>query len=223
MKYYPVNLDIRRQTCLVVGGGAVGTRKVKTLLDCGAAVTVVSPEVTNPLSALAEENRISLKQRPYQASDLDGVFLVIGATDNMDLNRTIHDDARKRGKLCNIADQPDLCNFTLPSIIERGDLIIAISTSGKSPAFARRLRKQLSAQFGPEYAEFLKLMGAVRKILLDRTRDPEAHRRVFESLIDQGLLKCIQDGDRARIDNMLISVLGPGNGYDWVNEHGYDI
>jgi precorrin-2 dehydrogenase/sirohydrochlorin ferrochelatase len=223
MKYYPVNLDIRSQTCLVVGGGAVGTRKVKTLLDCGAAVTVVSPEVTNPLSALAEENRISLKQRPYQVSDLDGVFLVIGATDNMDLNRRIHNDARMRGKLCNIADQPDLCNFILPSIIEQGDLIIAISTSGKSPAFARRLRKQLSAQFGPEYAEFLKLMGAVRKILLERTRDPESHRRVFESLIDQGLLKCIQDGDRARIDNLLISELGPGNGYDWVIEHGYDI
>ena len=98
MKYYPVNLDIRHQSCLVVGGGAVGTRKVGTLLDCGAAVTVVSPEVTNSISVLAAENRISLKQRPYQASDLEGVFLVIGATDNRDLNRTIHDDARKAGK-----------------------------------------------------------------------------------------------------------------------------
>jgi precorrin-2 dehydrogenase/sirohydrochlorin ferrochelatase len=208
---------------MVVGGGAVGSRKVKTLLDCGAAVTVVSPEVTNPISVLAEENRISLKQRPYQASDLDGVFLVIGATDNKDLNRSIHDDARKQGKLCNIVDQPDLCNFILPSIIERGDLIIAISTSGKSPAFARRLRKQLEAQFGPEYAEFLKLMGAVRKILLERTRDPETHRQVFESLIDQGLLECVRGGDKAQIDNILISVLGPGHGYDRVCECGNDI
>ncbi|MCX5882761.1 MAG: bifunctional precorrin-2 dehydrogenase/sirohydrochlorin ferrochelatase [Deltaproteobacteria bacterium] len=223
MKYYPVNLDVRHHSCLVVGGGAVGTRKVRTLLDCGAVVTVVSPEVTNQIFDLAQENRISLKQRPYQASDLDGVFLVIGATDNKDLNRAIHDDARKQGKLCNIADQPDLCNFILPSIIERGDLIIAISTSGKSPAFARRLRKQLEAQFGPEYAEFLKLMGAMRKILLERTRDPEAHRQVFVSLIDQGLLECIRDGDRARIDTMLISVLGPGYGYDWVSERGDDI
>ena len=223
MKYYPVNLDVRHQSCLVVGGGAVGTRKVRTLLDCGAVVTVVSPEVTNQIFDLAQENRISLKQRSYQASDLDGVFLVIGATDNKDLNRAIHNDARKQGKLCNIADQPDLCNFILPSIIERGDLIIAISTSGKSPAFARRLRKQLEAQFGPEYAEFLKLMGAMRKILLERTRDPEAHRQVFVSLIDQGLLECIRDGDRARIDTMLISVLGPGYGYDWVSERGDDI
>ncbi len=223
MKYYPVNLDIRHQSCLVVGGGAVGTRKVKTLLDCGAAVTVVSPEVTSPLSVLAAENRISLKLRPYRASDLDGVFLVIGATDSRDLNRAIHDDARKQGKLCNIADQPDLCNFILPSVIERGDLIIALSTSGKSPALARRLRKQIEAQFGPEYAGFLKLMGAVRKILLKQTHDPAAHRLVFESLIDQGLLDGVRDGDKAQIDNMLISVLGPGHGYDWVCKHGDDI
>lgn len=218
MKYYPVNLDIRRQSCLVVGGGAVGTRKVRTLLDCGAVVTVVSPEVTNPIAVLAGENRISLRLRPYLASDLDGVFLVIGATDNKDLNRAIHQDACMKGKLCNIADQPDLCNFILPSVIDRGDLIIAISTSGKSPAFARRLREQLEAQFGPEYAGFLKLMGAVRKILLKQVRDPETHRRVFESLIDQGLLKCVRDSDKAQIDNILISVLGPGHGYDWVCE-----
>ena len=223
MKYYPVNLDIRHQSCLVVGGGAVGTRKVKTLLDCGAAVTVVSPEVTSPLSVLAAENRISLKLRPYRASDLDGVFLVIGATDSKVLNCAIHDDARRLGKLCNIADQPDLCNFTLPSVIERGDLIIAISTSGKSPALAGRLRKQIEAQFGPEYAGFLKLMGAVRKILLKQTHDPAAHRLVFESLIDQGLLDGVRDGDKAQIDNMLISVLGPGHGYDWVCKHGDDI
>jgi len=223
MKYYPVNLDIRHQSCLVVGGGAVGTRKVKTLLDCGAAVTVVSPDVSNLLSGLAEQNLISLKQRPYRASDLKGVFLVIGATDNKVLNREIHNDARRQGKLCNIADRPELCNFILPSIVERGDLIIAISTSGKSPAVARRLRKQIEAQFGPEYAEFLKLMGSVRKILLEQTRDPEAHRRIFESLIDQGLLECIRDGNKTRIDNMLISVLGQGYGYDWVCERGNGI
>lgn len=223
MKYYPVNLDIRHQSCLVVGGGTVGTRKVKTLLGCGAAVTVVSPEVTNSLLALAGENRISLEQRPYRASDLEGVFLVIGATDNMDLNRAIHHDARKQNKLCNIADQPDLCNFILPSVIERGDLIIAISTSGKSPAFAKKLRKQLEAQFGPEYAEFLKLMGAVRKILLERDHDPEAHRRIFENLVDQGLLESILDGSTAHIDSLLKSLLGPECGYDWVCEQGHDL
>lgn len=201
---------------MVVGGGAVGTRKVRTLLDCGAAVTVVSPEITHPLSVLAAEKHISLKQRSYRASDLEGVFLVIGATDNRDLNRVIHEDAQKLGKLCNIADQPDLCNFILPSVIEQGDLIIAISTSGKSPAFARRLRKQLEAQFGPEYAVFLQLLGSVRKTLLKQTHDPERHRRIFESLIDRGLLQCIRNNDKARIDDMLQPIIGSEHGYDWL-------
>jgi precorrin-2 dehydrogenase/sirohydrochlorin ferrochelatase len=214
MKYYPVYLDIRNQPCLVVGAGAVGTRKVHTLLDCRAAVTVVSPDISYSVAALAKENRITSKQRPYQSSDLEGMFLVIGATDNRELNRTIHDDARKVGKLCNIADQPDLCNFILPSVIDRGDLIIAISTSGKSPAFAKKLRKQLEAQFGPEYAELLKLMGAVRKILLKQTHDPEAHRRIFDNLLDQGLLEYIRNNDKPCIDNMLESILGPGHKLD---------
>jgi precorrin-2 dehydrogenase/sirohydrochlorin ferrochelatase len=214
MRYYPVNLDIQNQSCLVVGGGAVGTRKVRTLLDCGAVVTVVSPEMTHSLSVLADENRISLKHRAYHASDLEGVLLVIGATNNRDINRVIHADARKQGKLCNIVDQPDLCNFILPAVVERGDLVIAISTSGKSPAFARLLRKQLETQFGSEYAVFLKLMGGVRKILLNQMHHPDLHRRVFESLIDQDLLQCIRNNDKARIDAMLKSVLGPEYGYD---------
>jgi len=223
MKYYPVNLDIRHRSCLVVGGGAVGTRKVKMLLACGAEVTVVSPEISPQLAVLAGENRLFLKQRPYRASDLDGVFLVIGATDDKDLNRAIHDDARRLGRLCNIADQPDLCNFILPSVIERGDLILAVSTSGKSPAFSKRLRKQLEAQFGPEYAVFLNLMGCVRRILLERGHEPEAHRRVFESLIDQGLLECIRNGDKAQIDRLLISALGPGHDQDRVSARGNDV
>jgi precorrin-2 dehydrogenase/sirohydrochlorin ferrochelatase len=180
---------------------------------------VVSPQVTLPLSVLAGENRIVLKPRPYRSSDLDGVFLVIGATDNKELNRRIHEDAKMREKLCNIADQPDLCNFILPSVIDRGDLIIAISTSGQSPAFARRLRKQLEDQFGPEYAVFLKFMGAVRRILLAQTRDCEAHRLVFESLINQGLLDFIRDGNQAEIDRLLAAALGPEFRYEDVNAY----
>ena len=214
MKYYPVYLNIRNQNCLVVGAGAVGTRKVQTLLDCGAAVTVISPDISKPIAEMAEQNRIVLRQRPYRSSDLEGIFLVIGAADSRELNRTIHDDARNLGKLCNIADQPERCNFILPSVIERGDLIIAVSTSGKSPALAKKLRKQLEAQFGPEYTELLKLMGAVRKILLERDHDPEAHRRIFENLLDQGLLEHFRNNDTPRIDNMLESILGPGHKLD---------
>jgi precorrin-2 dehydrogenase / sirohydrochlorin ferrochelatase len=209
MRYYPICLDIRGRSCLVIGGGQVGTRKVKTLLDCGARVTVVSPQVTTELGALAEQKRIALLQRPYRSSDQAGVFLIIGATDDMALNRRIHQEAEQAGRLCNIADQPHLCNFVLPSVIQQGDLMLAISTSGKSPAFAKYLRRQLQTQFGPEYGRLLNLMGAVRRRLLREAHAPEAHKPLFERLIAEGLLEMIRLDRRPQINTLLSQVLGP--------------
>ena len=157
---------------LVVGGGAVGTRKVVTLLDCGANVTVISPVVSDQLRDFAISGLIKLWERSYQSGDLDGMFLVIGATDDEGLNRQISSDANHLNTLCNIADRPEVCNFILPAIVERDDLIITISTSGKSPALAKKLRKRLEYQFGKEYGVFLKLMGAARKKLLSQAHQP---------------------------------------------------
>ncbi len=210
MKYYPVNLDIQNRHCLVVGGGSVGTRKVTTLLNCGARVTVVSPEATDRLLEMAARGVIELKKRAFQPSDLNGIFLVIGATDNEALNHEIHSGAERLGLLCNIADRPEACNFILPSIVNRGDLIIAVSTSGQSPAFAKRLRLELEKQFGNEYTDFLKLMGAIRKKLLSAKHAPEAHKHLFEQLIDRGLLGLIRAGEPDAIDALLLDVLGPG-------------
>jgi len=210
MRYYPVCLDIRNRNCLVVGGGSVGTRKVMMLLACGANVTVVSPVATEKLRELFNNDAAELKERPFKISDLDGQFLVIGATDNQDLNRQIHAEAERRGLLCNIADRPEACNFILPSIVNRGDLIIAISTSGKSPAFAKKLRKHLEKEFGNEYAQFLNLMGAIRKKLLGQYREPEAHKHLFEQLIEGDLVQMIKDGDTAGINSLLHEILGEG-------------
>jgi len=210
MRYYPVCLDIRNRNCLVVGGGSVGTRKVMMLLACGANVTVVSPVATEKLRELFNNGAAELKERPFKISDLDGQFLVIGATDNQDLNRQIHAEAERRGLLCNIADRPEACNFILPSIVNRGDLIIAISTSGKSPAFAKKLRKHLEKEFGNEYAQFLNLMGAIRKKLLGQYREPEAHKHLFEQLIEGDLVQMIKDGDTAGINSLLHEILGEG-------------
>ena len=157
MRYYPINLDIKGRRCLVVGGGAVGTRKVHTLLQCGADVTVISPQATNELSVLAEAGDIAMQKREYSSTDLEGIFLVIGATDDETLNRQVSADAQSRNLLCNIADRPAVCNFILPSIVHRGDLVITVSTSGKSPALAKKLRKALERQFGIEYADLLNL------------------------------------------------------------------
>jgi len=210
MKYYPVNLDVSGQRCLVVGGGSVGTRKVKTLLDCRADVTVVSPEVTGALRSLADAGKLRLEEREYQASDLDGMFLVIGTTNDEALNRKIYTDAQQQNKLCNIADSPASCNFILPSIVHRGDLVLAISTSGSSPAFAKKLRKDLEKQFGDEYSVFLQLMRAIRETLLKETHDPEAHKHYFEKLIDGGLLEMVKNKDTEKINALLHEVFGDG-------------
>jgi len=218
MRYYPVCLDIKDRNCLVVGGGQVGTRKVRTLLQCGARVTVVSPEVTAELSHLAQQGKIQIRLRDYLTTDLDAMFLVIGATDDQNQNRCIHQDAEAAQRLCNIADQPELCNFVLPAVITQGDLMIAISTSGRSPAFAKYLRRRLQHQFGPEYGQFLELMGAVRRRLLAAEHAPEAHKPLFEKLIGNNLLELIKADDHSGINTLLEEVLGPGYVYEELME-----
>jgi len=214
MRYYPIFLDIQNRPCLVVGGGAVGRRKVLTLLACGARVTVVTPVADRELLELAAAGTIELRKRTYRSTDLDGMFLVIGATSDEGLNLQIKTDADREGKLCNIADRPEACHFILPAVVERGDLLIAISTSGKSPAFAKRIRKDLETTFGPEYAEFLKLMGAIRLKLLRRKHEPDEHKQLFEQLIDKGLVHMIKDRNRNSIDALLYETFGKGYAYD---------
>ena len=210
MKYYPVHLDINNRNVLVVGGGGVGSRKVRTLLACGARVTVVSLEASRQLLDLATSGEIILEKRSYQSDDLNGMFLVIGATNDEKLNRQISGDADRLNTLCNIADRPEVCNFILPSIVHRDDLVITISTSGKSPALAKKLRKTLEYQFGKEYGVFLKLMGAVRKKLLSQAHQPEAHKHLFEKLIAADLIAKIREGKTAEIDALLFEILGEG-------------
>jgi len=210
MRYYPVYLDMRGRNALVVGGGAVGSRKVETLLRAGARVTLVSPQVTETIRLLADAGRLTWHTRGYQSQDVADMFLVFSATDDPDLNRRIEEDAARQHALCNFATQPDRGQFILPSIIERGDLLVSISTSGKSPAVARRLRQDLETYFGEEYVPFLRLMGAVRERLLAREHAPDDHRKAFGQLIDGGLLALVKAGDRHGINRLLKSVLGDG-------------
>ncbi len=214
MRYYPINLDIQGRRCLVVGGGSVGTRKVVTLLNCGAAVTVISLRANEKLNELAEAGSINLQNRSYRTADLKDVFLVIGATDDETLNQKISRDAVSRNILCNIADRPAACNFILPSIVHRGDLVITISTSGKSPALAKKLRKTLERQFGEEYAVMLQLMGAIREKLLRQAHEPEAHKHLFNQLIDNGLLEMIREDRKDDINGLLENTLGHEFKYD---------
>jgi len=214
MQYYPVFLDIKDRNCLVVGGGDVGTRKVEMLLECGAAVTVVSIDATKKLKRFLKDGRITLVKRAYKPSDLEGSFLVIGATNDEQLNQQLSMDAKKRRLLCNIADRPAACNFILPAIVQQGNLVLAISTSGKSPAFAKKLRKDLEKQFGEAYATFLDLMGAIRSHLLQEKHAPEQHKPFFQKIIQSDIISWIQNGQYEKIDRLLLDVLGPGYAVD---------
>jgi precorrin-2 dehydrogenase/sirohydrochlorin ferrochelatase len=208
MRYYPVHLDLRGRRCLVVGGGGVGQRKAEGLVRCGADVVVVCPEATEELVRMGEDGRIALHRRGVEEDDLEGAFLVFCATADAALNRRLAVAARSRGILVSVADLPEGSDFVLPSVVERGDLVLTVSTSGRSPAFAKTLRKRLERQFGTEYDTFLRLMGAVRNRVLARGHAPEDHRALFHGLIEGGLLEAIREGDAAGVDALLAAALG---------------
>ena len=188
----------------------MGTRKVTTLLGCGAKVTVISPELTETLLHLSETKAIKWISRAYDASDLKDAFLVIAATSDHHFNHQIYLDAQKLKKLCNIVDQPQACDFILPSVINRGDLILTVSTSGKSPAYAKKIKQQLESFFGREHAVFLRMMGAIRKRLLAENSDTESHKILFERLIDANIVELIKNHRISQINEKLTKILGKG-------------
>lgn len=213
MKYYPVGLNIQDRNCLVVGGGRVGVRKAGSLARCRARVKVVSPcfdtKLWHPLISTVE-----LVRREYLPQDLRGMFLVVGATDNRQLNQTIGKQARQAGILFNGADLPELSDFIVPAVVTRGDLTIAVSTSGNSPAFAKKIKHQLEDRFGPEYEQFLSLMGKIRQNFLAREHAPDNHKKIFKQLIDSQLLDHIRKKDQEAIDRLVMDILGNRHGVE---------
>ena len=208
MKYYPVNLDMTNKRCVVVGGGDIAERKVERLLECGAQVTVVSKSLTPVLKARKKTGQMDHIDRDYEDQALDGAFMVIGATDRNDVNERISKDAMARGLLVNIVDDPDRCNFILPSLVQQGDLSIAISTGGKSPALAKKLRKELEKQYGPEYQTLLVIMGVLRKRILARDQRVADNKAVFEDLVHSDILQAIREKDRGRVNTIIHDLTG---------------
>lgn len=208
MRYYPLFLDISRRRCLVVGGGKVAERKIERLLACGARVEVVGKVLTPALVALKEIGRIVHHETDYEGALIRGAFLVIGATDNDAVNGRIAEDARALGILVNIVDEPARCDFVLPSIVEQGDLSIAVSTGGKSPALAKKLRIELDALYGPEYAILLEIMGKLRGKTTAEGR-PSAENRVrFEAVVNSEILDHIRAGRWKEIEALIMERTG---------------
>lgn len=204
MKYYPLFLDIAGKKCVVIGGGEVAARKVARLLECGADVFVVSPELNAELVTMKADNTVFHIESVYSADCLTGAALVIGATDNEKINAAVCADARKLGIPVNIVDDPEKCDFILPSVVERGDLIMAVSTGGKSPALARHLREELEKKYDRKYEIFLKILGGLRR----RMKDADAGKKWFESLMAAGILDLIAAEDWEKVRKMVREITG---------------
>ena len=191
MRYYPVFLKLDGKAALVVGGGGVGKRKIRTLIDSGvASVTVVDAcPPDDALREIVKHDAVDFHCRPFEEGDIDGKFLVMACTSNTEVNERISDLCHRRGVLCNVADQPEQCSFIVPASIRRGDLTLAVSTSGKSPAMAKRIRRELEETFGDEYARLLRLMGEIRPLMLALDMRTADNTAVFRALVNSSLLE----------------------------------
>ncbi|MFQ5329574.1 MAG: bifunctional precorrin-2 dehydrogenase/sirohydrochlorin ferrochelatase [Thermodesulfobacteriota bacterium] len=210
MAYHPIFLDIEGKPSIVIGGGAVAERKISSLLDGGAVVTVVSPDVTAGIEAFYRSGRITLHRRPYQDGDLKGHLLAYSATNRREVNRAVREEAERAGVLLNVVDDPALCDFITPAVVRRGSLLVAVSTSGRSPAIARKIRGELEALFGEEYAPFLELVGAIRMKLLKKNMDSVIFNGLYAGVMDSPLLEWLRDGKVDEIDAFLDNLLGDG-------------
>jgi precorrin-2 dehydrogenase/sirohydrochlorin ferrochelatase len=208
VRYYPIFLDISGRLCIVVGGGKVSERKVERLLACGARVEVVGKDLTSALEELKKKGTILHHEEDYRPERIDGAFLVIGATDNDAVNERIAKDARERGILVNIVDDPEWCDFILPSIVEQGDLTITVSTGGRSPALAKKMRKELEVAYGPEYAILLEILGELRERVIADGRPSAENRERFEAVVYSEILDHIRAKQWKRVEELIRELTG---------------
>ena len=205
MKYYPVFWDITEKKCVVIGGGEVAARKVMRLLDCDAKVRVVSPVLVPELESLKKDQCIEHIGDEYTSEYLYGAFLVIGATDDEKVNAAISRDAKTKGIPVNIVDDPQKCDFILPSLVERGDLTIACGTGGSSPALARHLREELEEVYGEEYAILLNILGQLR---MKMEKNAGVGKTWFDQLMAAGLLDAIRQKQIERAKTIVRDITG---------------
>jgi len=206
MGYYPVFLEMKDRRCVVIGGGAVAERKVEGLVTAGANVTVISPEITDGLKELLKQGAIRHVAREYQTGDRAGYDLVFVATDNLEINAVVSSEARSLRIWVNSADDPDHCDFILPAVIRRGDLAVAVSTGGVSPAVTRAIREELDEYFNADYARFVQIAGEVRRELRERCVSPGAS--AWNRALKGEFRRLIKEGKPVQAKELLLEALG---------------
>jgi siroheme synthase-like protein len=206
--YYPILLSLQDKKCVVVGGGMVALRKVKALLDCGAEVTVISPKPHAELSRLFKNKAIQLLQRDYERGDLKDAALSIAATDVKEINRKVAEASKKNGTLVNVVDDSERSDFIVPSSFRRGNLSVAVSTSGASPALAKKIRVKLEKNIGMEYAYLLSLIAEIRSEI--KQKGIRVSAKAWEEALDlDSLLQLLKGGQREKAKANLLGKLKP--------------
>ena len=188
--YYPVCLDVQGKRCLVAGGGEVAARKAAALVEAGAEVVVVSPDLCKEIS---EREGITVLRKPWEECDLDRAFLVIAATNDPAINGRIARAAREKRVFCNVVDDASLSDFILPASVRRGALLVSVSTSGALPALARAIREELERTFGEEYADYLDIVRQLREDIIRRVSDESVRREIFCRLAESRLIAMLRD------------------------------
>ncbi len=208
MGYYPLFLDIKETPCVVVGGGKVAGRKAEGLVEAGARVTVISPQISEKVRDLIDNKGVRLLKRPYQAGDIEGAGLVIAASSERAVNELVLAEARAAHVPVNVVDDPGASSFIVPSTIRRGRMCIAISTAGRCPALSRRTRLEIDKALGPEYGPLLEIIGAIRERLLKNGVKGDKKDRIINGLLDSRLLGLIRAGKVEEVDKVLFDVAG---------------
>jgi precorrin-2 dehydrogenase/sirohydrochlorin ferrochelatase len=203
MGYLPISVNLDERRCVVAGGGEVAERRVIALLRAGARVCVISPKLTAELQRLATGKAFEHIAREWKSGDLKGCVLAFAATDEPEVHRAIAAEARALDVPINVADEPELCDFITPSVVRRGDLQIAISTSGASPALASRIRRDLQVIIGPEYETVTQIMRAARSYLRARQHDARQRARTLQAIAASSIVEYVRQADWAAIDALL--------------------
>jgi precorrin-2 dehydrogenase len=203
--FYIACLRLKGRRCLVVGGGDVGLEKVEGLLACDADVTLVAPDAVEQLRELVDEGSIRWERRAYGSADLDGTFIAIAATSDTETNIRVYEDAEERAMLVNVVDVPPLCSFILPAIVRTGPLAIAISTSGASPALAKRMKREIAEEYGEPYARLAEMLNEARgwsKATLPTYQD---RKEFFESIVngDPDPVELLRRGDERAVRDLI--------------------
>lgn len=201
--YYPIFLTLSDKRVVVIGAGNVAQRKIKTLVEYGGQVVVISPQVTPAVQELADKGEIELHQRPYRKGDLAGAFMVVCATDNAQVNQQVYEEAEPTGVLLNMVDYPPYCNFIVPSIVKRGPLQIAISTGGAAPVVARTIRKELEGHYDEAWGEYVELLGRIRVLIKERVPGGELARKpIFEAIAGSNLFERLEQGESVTVESL---------------------